>query len=270
MSTFSSEELARQGRILTLRLAHQAKASHVGGALSVMDMLAVLYSHINVRPKEPHWSERDRLFYSKGHACLALYSILQLKDFFKLEELETFTSNGSPFTSHVSHKVPGVELSTGSLGHALGVACGVAVAGKLKNKAWRTYCILSDGELDEGSNWEAILFAAHHQLSNLTILIDYNKIQSFGRTAEVLNIDPLKEKFQAFGWATVEVNGHDHEGLRDALRTPAKDQRPLAMICHTTKGKGVSFMEDQLLWHYRSPSDQDLQTGLAELGVPTK
>ncbi|MEP7108126.1 MAG: 1-deoxy-D-xylulose-5-phosphate synthase N-terminal domain-containing protein, partial [Ferruginibacter sp.] len=162
-------------------LAHKNKVSHIGGALSVTDLLAVLYSRIlKYDVNNPLFSERDRLFYSKGHACLALYAVLYEMGFYSSEALNTFTGNGSYFTSHVNHKVPGIELSTGSLGHALSVSCGVALAGKRKKADWHVYTILSDGELDEGSNWEALLFAPHHQLNNLTVIVDYNKIQSFG------------------------------------------------------------------------------------------
>jgi transketolase len=218
------------------------------------------------RPAEPGYAGRDRLFYSKGHACTALYAALAARGYFPAAALDSFTDNGSDFTSHVNHKVPGVELSTGSLGHALGVACGVALAGQRGNGTWHTYAIVSDGELDEGSNWEAILFAPHHRLERLTLVVDYNKIQSFGSTAEVLNLDPLADKFRAFGWDTLEVDGHDHAALAAALAKQGRSAgKPRAVIAHTIKGKGVGFMEGQLAWHYKSPDAGQYAAANAEL-----
>jgi transketolase len=260
-------ELARKVRQTCLTMCYKKKASHLGGAFSVADVLAVLYGDILAKdPSQPGLPERDRLYYSKGHACTALYAVLALSRYFPEEELDTFTENGSYFTSHVNHHVPGVELSTGSLGHALSVACGIALSGKRRGQSWHTYAIVSDGEMDEGSNWEAILFAPHHRLDNLTLIVDYNKIQSFGTVAEVLNLEPLAAKFEAFGWETIEADGHDHDKLAHALR---KDQRragkPRAIIAHTVKGKGVSFMENQLAWHYKSPNEEQYKLAQAEL-----
>lgn len=262
----TSVALARRIRLACLRMCHEKRASHLGGAFSVADVLAVLYHGILEHdPAMPRAEARDRLFYSKGHACTALYAVLAERGFYPREQLDTFTDNGSVFTSHVNHKVPGVELSTGSLGHALPVAAGVALAGKRRNAAWHTYAIVSDGELDEGSNWEAILFAPHHRLDNLTLVVDYNKIQSFGTTADVLNLDPLAAKFEAFGWETIEVDGHDHAALAAALAKNGRAGRPRAVIAHTVKGKGVSFMEHQLAWHYKSPDAAQYEAARAEL-----
>ncbi|MFM2360974.1 MAG: hypothetical protein RLY16_2967, partial [Bacteroidota bacterium] len=186
---FESKPLAQKVAKQIIQLAHDNKASHIGGALSIVDVLAVLYGkilHYNI--DNPNDETRDRLFYSKGHACTVLYTLLHEVGFYDEAALNTFTKNGSYFTSHVNHKIPGIELSTGSLGHALNVACGVALAGKRKQTNWQVYTIVSDGELDEGSNWEAILFAPHHQLNNLTLIVDYNKIQSFGDVKDVLNL----------------------------------------------------------------------------------
>lgn len=260
----NSSELSMWVAKNIIQLAHDNKASHVGGALSIVDTLAVLYgSVLNFDTSNPNWEERDRLFYSKGHACTALYAILCKAGFYGEADLDSFTKNGSYFTSHVNHKIPGVELSTGSLGHALSVACGVALAGKRKEKSWEVYCILSDGELNEGSNWEAILFAPHHGLNNLTVIIDYNKIQSFGTVKEVLNIEPLSAKFKAFGWNVLEVDGHDHDMLLQSFR--AKTVQPKVIIANTIKGKGVSFMEHQLAWHYKSPSTEQMNEAFNEL-----
>jgi transketolase len=250
-------------------LAYKKKASHIGGALSVTDLLAVLYTRIlKYDVNDPLNKERDRLFYSKGHACLALYAVLNQMGFYSTDELETFTDNNSYFTSHVNHKVSGIELSTGSLGHALSVSCGVALAGKRKNSAWKVYTILSDGELDEGSNWEALLFAPHHQLTNLTVIVDYNKIQSFGSVEKVLNLEPLKDKLIAFGWNTLEVDGHNHEALLNVLsKQNQSGTKPTAIIAHTTKGKGVPFMENELAWHYKSPNHEQLKAALDYLEI---
>lgn len=262
----STQALAQRIRLQCLHMCHSKKASHLGGAFSVADILAVLYGSILVKdPAQPKAPQRDRLFYSKGHACTALYAVLADSGYFPASDLDTFTDNGSYLTSHVNHKIAGVELSTGSLGHALSVAAGVALAGKRRRQAWHTYAIVSDGELDEGSNWEAILFAPHHGLDQLTLVVDYNKIQSFGSTAEVLNLDPLADKFTAFGWEAVEVDGHDHAQLQAALAPHGRSGKPRAVIAHTVKGKGVSFMEHQLAWHYKSPDAAQYDAARAEL-----
>jgi transketolase len=263
----TTTELAQRIRLQCLSMCHNKKASHLGGAFSVADALAVLYGAVLSKdPAQPQAPGRDRLFYSKGHACTALYAALAETGYFPRAELDTFTDNGSVFTSHVNHKVPGVELSTGSLGHALSVACGVALAGKRRGQPWHTYAIVSDGELDEGSNWEAILFAPHHGLDHLTLLVDYNKIQSFGKVAEVLNLEPLAAKFEAFGWDTLEIDGHDHAQLAQALGKDGRVAgRPRAVVAHTVKGKGVSFMQDQLAWHYKSPDATQYEAARIEL-----
>lgn len=263
----TSIQLATAAAKRVVMLAHENKASHIGGALSVVDVLAVLYSGtVNYDVKEPLNKQRDRLFYSKGHACTALYAILSEVGFYSVEELNTFTKNGSYFTSHVNHKVPGIELSTGSLGHALNVACGVALAGKRKNENWHVYVIVSDGELDEGSNWEALLFAPHHKLDNITVIVDYNKIQSFGSVEKVLNLEPLKDKLAAFGWNTYETDGHNHNLLKGILSADKRIHgKPTAIIAHTVKGKGVHFMEHELAWHYKSPNDEQLKIALENL-----
>nr|HIL77274.1 transketolase [Rhodospirillales bacterium] len=263
-----SIDLARSVRMKALELCFTKKASHIGGAFSIADVLAVLYSEVmKIDCDKPSNINRDRLFYSKGHACTALYAVLDEVGFFKdLNLMEEFTSNGSFFTSHVNHRLPGVELSTGSLGHALGVSCGVAVAAKRQNREYQVYTIVSDGELDEGSNWEAILFASHHKLDNLTLVVDYNKIQSFGRVEDILQLEPLVDKFEAFGWDCLEVDGHDHHAISKALIHRGKVRvKHTVLIAHTIKGKGVSFMENNLLWHYKSPSEEEYVAAKAEL-----
>lgn len=264
-------QLAAAIRSHTVQMVHRVNASHVGGGLSMADLLAVLY-HEALRsfPAEPRHPDRDRFILSKGHACAALYATLALKDFFPLEDLSQFGQDGSRLMTHISHKVPGVEFSTGSLGHGLGFACGKALAAKRQKKAWRVFALLSDGELDEGSNWEAILFAPHHQLDNLVAIIDYNKIQSLGSVKEVLDLHPLPEKFRAFNWAVKEIDGHDHDAISRALRTlPFEPGKPSCLIAHTVKGKGVDFMEDKLLWHYRTPNAEQVKQALEQLGCPS-
>jgi transketolase len=262
----NSKSLSVSIRRTILNLTYENKASHVGGAMSVADVLAVLYANIlKYKTTAPQWEERDRLFYSKGHACTSLYAVLCLVGFYTEEELSTFTQNGSFFTSHVNNKVSGVELSTGSLGHALSVACGVALAGKRKKANWHTYCIVSDGELNEGSNWEAILFAPHHELDNLTLVVDYNKIQSFGTVKEVLDLAPLSEKFESFGWHVIEIDGHNHEEIASAFLKKA--DAPKVIIANTIKGKGVDFMEHQLAWHYKSPNKEQLEQALLQIEI---
>lgn len=254
-----------------VRMVHRVNASHIGGCLSMADLLAVLYGNIlRVRPEEAAWPERDRFILSKGHACAAVYATLALKSFFPVEELNQFGKDGSHLMTHISHKVPGVEFSTGSLGHGLPFGCGKALAAKRQRKSWRTFVMLSDGELDEGSNWEAILFAPHHRLDNLVAIVDYNKIQSLGSVQEVLDLHALAEKFRAFNWAVREIDGHNHAEISTALNDlPFVPGKPSCLIAHTVKGKGVDYMENKLLWHYRSPSAEQVGEALKQLGCDT-
>jgi len=223
-----------------------------------------------VNPDWPDWSERDRFILSKGHACAALYAVLAENGFFPKEWLETYCQNGSRLVGHVTHHdVPGVEASTGSLGHGLSIGCGMALAGKRDNRSYRVFVLLSDGECDEGSTWEAALFAPHHRLDNLVAIVDYNKIQAFGRVKDVLDLDPLPEKWRSFRWAVREIDGHDFGQIEGALaKIPLEPSRPTCIIAHTTKGKGVSFMEDKVAWHYNAPNLEQLNQALAELAMP--
>jgi transketolase len=263
----SSIAFSKEIRKAVLKMVFEAKASHIGGAFSMADLLAVLYTDVlNIDPKNPKEENRDRVLLSKGHACTGLYATLALKGFFDLKELDNYSKNDSFLLSHTSHKVPGVELSTGSLGHALPVACGLALAAKRKNNSYKVYTILSDGELDEGSNWEAILFAPQHKLDNLIAIVDHNKIQSFGFLKEVLDLHPLNKKFESFNWHVIEIDGHNHEEIETAFKKAQSNiVKPTVIIAHTIKGKGIDFMEDQLLWHYKSPTDEQYQLGLAQL-----
>jgi len=251
-------------------MTHHGKSSHVGAILSVADILAVLYGKIlNVKPVEPGWISRDRFILSKGHAGAGLYAVLAEMGFFPVRELRNHYVNGSKFSGHVSHKgIPGVEISTGSLGHGLSIGAGMAYAAMLDGRRHRVYVLLSDGECDEGSTWEAILFASHHKLSNLVAIVDYNKMQSLKSVAETLALEPFTEKWRAFGWEVREVDGHDHDTLPSALTAdPEKGEKPLCVIAHATKGKGVSFMENSVLWHYRSPQGEEYIKAMKELGV---
>lgn len=262
-----SGDLARRIRGQALQMVHRARASHIGSALSICDIIAVLYGQVmRLDPQQPNAAGRDRFILSKGHACVAVYAALAETGFFARDELLNYGQDHSVLMNHISHKVPGVEFSTGSLGHGLPFAVGKALAGRRKNAGWRTFALLSDGELGEGSNWEAFMFAAHHRLDNLVAIIDYNKLQSLTTVEDTLRIEPLADKLAAFGWAVREVDAHDHVALREVLGSAAWEAgKPSVVIAHSTKGKGVSFMENKVEWHYRSPNDQQLSDALNEL-----
>ena len=238
-----------------IELCSNKKAAHMGGALSITDFLSVYYSFF-------HAPESSSLFYSKGHACTALYAALGYFGFFDLKDLDSYSDNGSIFTSHVSHHVPGVELSTGSLGHALSVASGVSYAKKIAGSNHRCFIVLSDGELNEGSNWEALLLVAHHKLP-CTIVIDYNKLQSFGRTNEVLNLEPLRDKFEAFNLECQIVNGHDHLEIFDALNS--SNDNPQVIVLNTIKAHPLKYAMNKLESHYYPPSSDELTEGLKDI-----
>lgn len=260
--------LAKKIRLHALRMTSRGSSSHIGSIFSMTDIIAVLYGKVlNIDPQNPKWSERDRFILSKGHAGAGVYAALAERGFFKTEVLETHYQDGAILSGHVSHKeVPGVEFSTGSLGHGLPVGAGMAYAGKLDKKTHRVFVLLSDGECDEGSNWEAILFSSHHKLSNLVAIIDYNKIQSLAPVAETLALEPFADKWRSFGWEVVEVDGHDHsELLHKFEQVPVNSEKPTCIIAHTIKGKGVSFMEDAVLWHYRTAKGEEFDAALAEL-----
>ena len=264
------ENLALKIRAHVLRMTHKANASHVGTCLSMADVLAVLYgSVLRVDPLQPHWPDRDRFVLSKGHGAAAVYAVLAERGFFPVEWLDTYCQNASQLCGHITHYgVPGVEVSTGSLGHGLSISCGIAVAGKRDKQPYRVFAMLSDGECDEGSTWEAALFAPHHRLDNLVVIVDYNKIQGFGTVKDVLELHPLPEKWSAFRWAVREIDGHDYEQIKNALTgVPFEPGKPSCIIAHTVKGKGVSLMENKLAWHYKSPNTEQLARALSELGV---
>jgi transketolase len=263
-----TRELARRMRAHELHMVHRARASHIGSALSITDIVAVLYGQVlRLRPEDPRWEERDRFLLSKGHACVAVYAALAERGFIGTDSLESYGRDHSVMMNHISHKVPGVEFSTGSLGHALPFGAGKALAARRRGAPWRTFVLLSDGEWGEGSNWEACLFASHHELDNLVAIVDYNKLQSLTTVADTLGLEPLGAKFSAFGWSVRAVDGHDHPALAQALSAaPWEPGKPSMLIAHTVKGKGVSFMENAVEWHYRSPDDAQLARALAEVG----
>jgi transketolase len=270
-ASLDSVTLARRVRRHALHMVHRTNASHIGTALSMTDLLAVLYTDIlRIDTTRPDWPDRDRLIVSKGHGASGLYATLAERGFFPTDWLDTYCTDGSRLAGHVTHHgVPGVDFSTGSLGHGLAVACGMALAGLRDRRPYRVYALLSDGECDEGSTWEAVLFAPHHHLDNLVVLVDYNKIQSFGTVKEVLDLEPFADKWRAFNWAVREIDGHDHAQIARVLReVPFTPGRPSVVLAHTVKGKGVSFMENKLAWHYKSPNAEQLSAALAELGDP--
>ena len=260
--------LANAIRLDSLRMTSNGGSSHIGACLSIADILAVLYTSVlRHKSSDPTWPDRDKLILSKGHAGAALYAALSHCGYFETELLKNHYQNGSIFSGHVSHKgVPGVEISTGSLGHGLSIGAGFAFSHKIDQSTQRTFVILSDGECDEGSTWEAALFAAHHRLADLRAVIDYNKIQSLGNVADILELEPFADKWRAFGWNVIEVDGHNTQLLREAfLEADLSKDKPSCIICHTVKGKGISFMENQLLWHYRTARGDELNAALDEL-----
>ena len=267
----SLDQLSKQIRAEIIETAHETEAMHLGGCLSCVDILVALYfGCMSVRPEEPKWSDRDRFILSKGHAALALYTVLAHRGFYPLEQVVTFNKDKSRFTEHpVMGNIPGVEATSGSLGHGLGIGSGIALAAKILKKPYRTFVLMSDGECEEGSIWEAALFAPAHHLNNLIAIIDYNKWQACGRSNNIMNLSPLEKKFIAFGWVAYEVDGHDIGGIIDLFQSILKSpEQPIAIIAHTIKGKGVSFMEDDNNWHYRIPSLEEVQSAHKELGIP--
>ena len=262
-----TQDLARRIRLHALRMCNLGGGSHIGSVLSCADILAVLYGAIlRVDPSQPRWPGRDRFVLSKGHACAGLYAALAERGFFPLVQLDTHYQNGSLLCGHASHKVPGVEVSTGSLGHGLSLASGMAYAGALGDRPHRVFALLSDGECDEGSVWEAAMFAAHHRLKNLTVVVDYNRLQGLAQVCGVIRLEPFADKWRSFGWAVHEVDGHSHAALSAALSAVSSAPGPpTCVIAHTTKGKGVSFMEDSVLWHYRIPAGAEFEAAHMEL-----
>ena len=271
MTTISplTQDLAQRMRKQALLMVHRAKASHIGSALSIVDIVAVLYGRVmSLDPSNPELVSRDRFILSKGHACVAVYAALAETGFINGDDLLTYGHDHSVLMNHISHKVKGVEFSTGSLGHGLPFGVGKALAAKKRDAQWRTFVLMSDGELGEGSNWEAFMFAAHHKLDNLVAIIDSNNMQSLDTVESTLRLEPLVDKLEAFGWEVRDTHGHDHNDLTEHLvSAPWKKDKPSVLIARTTKGKGVRFMENTVEWHYRSPDDSQLAQALSEIEV---
>jgi len=259
-------ERANQSRTTDLRMIGRAGLGHVGGDLSVLDILTTLFFGVlRVDPEKPDWADRDRFVLSKGHTAGALYATLAACGFFATAELDTFAAPLSALNGHPNRvKVPGVETNTGPLGHGLPVSVGMAVAGRLAGSSRHVYVVLGDGELQEGSNWEAAMTAGHRRLANLTAVVDRNRLQQGARTEETNRLDPLDDKFRAFGWDVQVVDGHDHLALLDAFTAP-RGERPTCVIANTVKGRGVSFMEDRVEWHHKVPTAAQLESAVAEL-----
>ncbi len=261
-------EIAKKVRRNILSISYQAQVGHVGSALSVVEILVALYFAIlRINPKKPKDEKRDRFILSKAHAAPALFAVLFQKGFISKKILFSYCQNGGQLEEHPAFGLPGIELSTGSLGHGLSVSAGMALAAKIKKKSWKVYDLISDAECDEGEIWEAALFASHHKLDNLTVLLDYNKVQAFGTVREVLNLEPLKDKWQSFGWKVLETDGHNINQIVKALKKGWKN-KPLIIICHTIRGKGVSFMEHKIEWHYLNPTREQYIEALKEIGIP--
>lgn len=268
MNPDTLRHLAGKIRQQVVWMTHASRASHVGTCLSTAELLAVLYGGVlRVSPETVASPDRDRFILSKGHGCAALYAVLCERGFFPPSWLDEFYQDGGRLAGHATHtSAPGVEVSTGSLGHGLPIGCGMALAGRRDGRPYRVFVLMSDGECDEGSVWEAAMFAAHHRLENLVAIVDYNKIQSMATTRETLDLEPFAAKWEAFGWAVREIDGHDVGEVAGALGSvPWTDGKPTCVIAHTVKGKGVPFMEGQVLWHYRAPNHEELHQALGAL-----
>jgi len=262
------QDLANKIRNHALDMTSRGGSSHIASVFSIADILSCLYGYLlNVSPELVNNSERDRFILSKGHAGAGVYAALAECGFFDVKLLETHYQDGSNLSGHVSHKnIPGVELSTGSLGHGLPVGVGMALSAKFDARKNKVVVLLSDGECDEGSNWEAIMFAAHHKLNNLICIVDYNKIQSLGSTENTLNLEPFLDKWIAFGWDVLEIDGHSIEEIINSFEVASKSLlKPTCIIAHTIKGKGVSFFENQVLWHYRTAKGIEYENAKNEL-----
>ncbi len=263
------EKRANAIRRHVIRMTRAAGSGHPGGSLSSADLFAALFfKEMNHRPTDPTWEDRDRFVLSKGHAAPAYYAALAEAGYFPTDELLTLRKLGSRLQGHPSRgRLPGIEMSTGSLGQGLSVANGMALAGKLDRRAYRVYCICGDGEMESGQIWEAAMLGAHYELDNVTAFVDRNKLQIDGPTEKIMSIEPLPEKWKAFGWHTLEIDGHDMRQILDACDKAKETKgRPTMIIAHTVKGKGVSFMENALSFHGKAPNDEEMKKALKELG----
>lgn len=264
---------AAKGRLLGLDAVHACASGHIGGSLSAMDIITTLYFHtMRIHPESPEDPDRDRFVLSKGHCTPALYPVLALRGYFPVGDLKYFRSIAGNLSGHAEMRhVPGVDMSTGSLGQGLSAAVGMAMAGKLDARTFRVYCMTGDGELEEGQIWEAVMAGAHFGLDNLCGVVDLNRLQIDGFTKDVMNIDPIPAKYRAFNWHVVEIDGHDMQQCLDAFeQAKSNTGRPTAIVANTIKGKGVSFMEDVAVWHGKAPNDEELAAALAELEEEAK
>ena len=256
-----------RGRII--QLSHQARTPHLGSSLSFVELLVYLYwNFLEISPSQVKDPARDRFILSKGHGITTLYAVLAEKGFFSPELFKDYAQPGSPLPEHPSpHCVPGIEAATGSLGHGLSISTGIALASKMNGIPFSVVSLLSDGECNEGSTWEAALLAPVHKLNNLIAIVDFNKWQATGRSAEVTALEPLEEKFEAFGWNSLRIDGHDFRQIKSALETAKDSDKPFAIIADTIKGKGIKTMEDDNNWHYRIPTKEEVDSAFAELGI---
>ncbi len=264
MRKMKSEQLAWLIKRHGIEMTHLSHGSHIGSILSVADVVAVLYNDVaNITPETIKDENRDRIVLSKGHAGAAIYAALAEKGFFSVEELKTHYADGSRLSGHVSHKgIPGVEISTGSLGHGACMACGIALNAKLDKKDYFTYAITGDGECDEGSIWEMALFASHFKLNQFVVIVDHNKMQSLDFCENTLSLSPFEKKWEAFGWNVLSIDGHNHDEIRNALDEAKKSvDKPTVIVANTVKGNGISFMENDILWHYRFPHEGEEYDG---------
>ena len=261
-----SEELAWKIRRHGIEMTHLSGGSHIGAVMSVADILAVLYTDVlKYDPKNPEWEERDRMILSKGHAGASIYAALAENGFFPVEELKTHYQDGSRLSGHVSHHLPGVDFSTGSLGHGLPVCVGIALAAKKDHRESRVYTVMGDGELAEGSVWEAAMAASNYSLDNLTAIVDHNDLQITGTTDSVMRSNPISNKYKAFGWDVVEVDGNDVGALVNILNKANNTGKPRLIVANTVKGKGITVAENRADWHHEIPTEEEYQEGLREL-----
>ena len=262
------QKIAKKVRQEILEMIYRTKGPHIGSSFSMVELLVALYFKVlRIDPQEPHDPQRDRFILSKGHGCPGFYPVLFERGFFGQKVLDGFAIDGGTLEGHPTKNVSwGIETTTGSVGHGLSLASGMALAAKYDKANYRVFTILGDGELDEGSNWEAMMFASHHKLDNLVAIVDYNKLQIMGTTSEVMNLEPLSEKWRSFGWEVKEIDGHNFQEIFPVLEhIPFKKDKPSCIIAHTVKGKGVSFMENQLRWHDKYPDEEEYKRAKAEL-----
>tara|TARA_B100001093_G_scaffold300021_1_gene286083 strand:+ start:2921 stop:3733 length:813 start_codon:yes stop_codon:yes gene_type:complete len=263
------EKIAAEIRGQVVQLSHQARTPHLGSSLSFVDLLVSLYwEFLNITPENAESQNRDRFILSKGHGITTLYAVLAKRGFFDKKLYKDFAEPNSPLPEHPSPKcVPGIEAATGSLGHGLSIALGMALSAKIQGLDYKTVCLLSDGECNEGSTWEAAMMAPTHELNNLIAIIDFNKWQATGRSAEVLNLEPLEDKFTSFGWNSIRIDGHNFDEIADALKASQRSKQPTAIIADTIKGRGIKKMEDDNNWHYRIPTEEEVKNAFIELGL---